>query len=296
MQALTFYGILFLAGGNDVIALKLHLSPQSITMTLRILLFVGPVTAAWVTRRICLSLQRHDRQTVLHGRETGRLVRTAGWILRGPRGALTLATVAAGRARGQRALRHQQPGTLPPTQVGAPIPAASHDVALLLRPRRHTHTATGGSTERRCTPRSGPGGGGTMLQLVKGPCRHCPAAVSPTRLSTTLLGGCEMTTSSLSSSPSAGLWLAVAGLITDEEISSVPERTTIDAVPNVAVTTETSSVSFTCANSPRHLQWSAMVGNSRLTEACPEQQHRRGSATALVSTDPQVAAPDGNRT
>ncbi len=78
MMALTFYVVLFLAGGNDIIALKLHLSLESITMTLRILLFVAPVTAAWVTRRVCLSLQRHDRDLVLHGRETGHLVRTAG--------------------------------------------------------------------------------------------------------------------------------------------------------------------------------------------------------------------------
>ena len=31
----------------------------------------------WVTKRICLSLQRRDRDLVLHGRETGRIVRTA---------------------------------------------------------------------------------------------------------------------------------------------------------------------------------------------------------------------------
>ena len=33
--------------------------------------------AFWVTRRICLSLQRSDRNMVLHGRESGRIVRTA---------------------------------------------------------------------------------------------------------------------------------------------------------------------------------------------------------------------------
>jgi len=112
MMALTFYVVLFLAGGNDIIALKLHLSLESITMTLRILLFVAPVTAAWVTRRVCLSLQRHDRDLVLHGRETGHLVRTAGparardrppgpnsrrRILRSPRAALARPTLATGR-------------------------------------------------------------------------------------------------------------------------------------------------------------------------------------------------------
>lgn len=76
--ALAFYICLFLAGGNDIIALKLHLSIEAITMTLRVLLFVAPFTVGWVTRRICLSLQRRDHALVTHGRETGMLVRTAG--------------------------------------------------------------------------------------------------------------------------------------------------------------------------------------------------------------------------
>ena len=36
-----------------------------------------PPLAFWVTKRICLSLQRHDRDKVLHGRETGTIIRTA---------------------------------------------------------------------------------------------------------------------------------------------------------------------------------------------------------------------------
>jgi ubiquinol-cytochrome c reductase cytochrome b subunit len=76
--ALTFYVCLFLAGGNDIIAVKLHLSIESITWTLRVLIFLAPVLVGWATSRICLSLQRRDRTTVLHGRETGTLVRTAG--------------------------------------------------------------------------------------------------------------------------------------------------------------------------------------------------------------------------
>ncbi|WP_344135074.1 ubiquinol-cytochrome c reductase cytochrome b subunit [Pedococcus bigeumensis] len=76
--ALTFYVALLLAGGNDIIATTLHLSIESITETLRVVVFVGPVTSAWVARRVCLSLQHRDRETVLHGRETGRLLRTSG--------------------------------------------------------------------------------------------------------------------------------------------------------------------------------------------------------------------------
>ncbi len=36
-----------------------------------------PPLAFWVTKRICLSLQRHDRDKVLHGRESGTIIRTA---------------------------------------------------------------------------------------------------------------------------------------------------------------------------------------------------------------------------
>ena len=76
--ALSFYVVLLLAGGNDLIALKLHLSIEAITQTLRVAVLVGPLAAAWVARRICLSLERRDVETILHGRETGRLVRTSG--------------------------------------------------------------------------------------------------------------------------------------------------------------------------------------------------------------------------
>jgi ubiquinol-cytochrome c reductase cytochrome b subunit len=41
----------------------------------RIGIIVLPPLAFVITKRICLSLQRADRELVLHGRETGRLVR-----------------------------------------------------------------------------------------------------------------------------------------------------------------------------------------------------------------------------
>jgi ubiquinol-cytochrome c reductase cytochrome b subunit len=40
----------------------------------RIGIFVLPPLAFVITKRICLSLQRADRELVLHGRETGRLL------------------------------------------------------------------------------------------------------------------------------------------------------------------------------------------------------------------------------
>ena len=77
VMAISFYLILFIAAGNDLIAIKLGLSINAITQTLQILLFVVPPLAYWVTKRICMSLQRRDHDLVLHGRESGRLVRTA---------------------------------------------------------------------------------------------------------------------------------------------------------------------------------------------------------------------------
>jgi ubiquinol-cytochrome c reductase cytochrome b subunit len=77
VMAITFYGILWANGGNDIIATHLHLSINDLTWIFRIGLFVLPPLAFWVTKRICLGLQRKDRELALHGRETGRIVRTA---------------------------------------------------------------------------------------------------------------------------------------------------------------------------------------------------------------------------
>ncbi len=76
MAALTAYLVMFLAAGNDLMAIKMGLSINDITRVLQALFFVGPVIAFYVTKRLCLSLQRADREKALHGRETGRIVRT----------------------------------------------------------------------------------------------------------------------------------------------------------------------------------------------------------------------------
>ena len=72
---LTAFVILVLAGSNDLIATHFHMSINTITWTFRVLFFAGPVLGFWITKRICLSLQRKDRELVLHGHESGRIVR-----------------------------------------------------------------------------------------------------------------------------------------------------------------------------------------------------------------------------
>jgi ubiquinol-cytochrome c reductase cytochrome b subunit len=72
---LTLYFVLLIGGGNDLWATHFHLSLNAITWFVRIGFFVAPVVAFLVTKRICLGLQRRDRDKVLHGRETGIIKR-----------------------------------------------------------------------------------------------------------------------------------------------------------------------------------------------------------------------------
>lgn len=75
MAWLSWYFVALVAGGNDVWAVNFPLSINAITWFCRIAFFVLPVIVFIVTRRICLGLQRRDREKVLHGRETGTIKR-----------------------------------------------------------------------------------------------------------------------------------------------------------------------------------------------------------------------------
>jgi ubiquinol-cytochrome c reductase cytochrome b subunit len=68
---LSLYGVLLIGGGNDVVATHLNLSINTITWFVRVSFFVLPVVAFIVTKRVCMGLQRRDRDKVLHGRESG---------------------------------------------------------------------------------------------------------------------------------------------------------------------------------------------------------------------------------
>ncbi|RFU87989.1 cytochrome bc complex cytochrome b subunit [Streptomyces triticagri] len=72
---LSLYGVLLIGGGNDLWATHLHLSINAITWFVRIGFFVVPVVAFYVTHRICLGLQRRDREKALHGLESGLIKR-----------------------------------------------------------------------------------------------------------------------------------------------------------------------------------------------------------------------------
>jgi ubiquinol-cytochrome c reductase cytochrome b subunit len=74
----TFYTVLFAGASSDLIATHFELSIESVITILQFTLFLGPVAAFFITKRICLALQKKDRQIVLHGTESGRIVRLPG--------------------------------------------------------------------------------------------------------------------------------------------------------------------------------------------------------------------------
>jgi ubiquinol-cytochrome c reductase cytochrome b subunit len=71
IAAIVFYGVLWAEGANDVIADMLQIPLYTVTWIARVLILVGPVVAFIVTRRICLGLQRKDKELLEHGLETG---------------------------------------------------------------------------------------------------------------------------------------------------------------------------------------------------------------------------------
>ena len=74
--AITLYGLLWAAGGNDILALVFDLNLNHITYFMRVAIFVVPVLVFILARRWCISLQRHDNEQLLHGYETGIIMRS----------------------------------------------------------------------------------------------------------------------------------------------------------------------------------------------------------------------------
>ncbi|GAA2071571.1 cytochrome bc complex cytochrome b subunit [Microbacterium hatanonis] len=74
----TFYAVLWAAASSDIIATHFWVTMEGVIHTLQALLILGPIIAYFVTKRICIALQKKDREIVLHGYESGRIVRLPG--------------------------------------------------------------------------------------------------------------------------------------------------------------------------------------------------------------------------
>lgn len=78
VAGVVFYGVLWGAASADVIAAAFSVSIEGVVLVFQLLLLAGPAVAFALTRRVCLGLQRRDRDMLLHGFETGRIVRLPG--------------------------------------------------------------------------------------------------------------------------------------------------------------------------------------------------------------------------
>jgi ubiquinol-cytochrome c reductase cytochrome b subunit len=71
MAGVVLYGVLWLEGANDLIAMHFQIPLYTTTEIARYAVFIGPAVAFWATRRICIGLQRRDSSMLTHGIETG---------------------------------------------------------------------------------------------------------------------------------------------------------------------------------------------------------------------------------
>ncbi|TQM80346.1 menaquinol-cytochrome c reductase cytochrome b subunit precursor [Saccharothrix saharensis] len=75
VMAISYFMVLLLSGGNDIIAMKFDISLNAMTWIGRIGMLLVPPVAYFITYRICIGLQRADREVLEHGVETGIIKR-----------------------------------------------------------------------------------------------------------------------------------------------------------------------------------------------------------------------------
>lgn len=69
----VFYGVLWLAGSNDILSETFSIDLYLTTYIFRVLVIAGPILGFIIAKRICLGLQRRDRETLEHGYESGTI-------------------------------------------------------------------------------------------------------------------------------------------------------------------------------------------------------------------------------
>lgn len=122
VMAIVFYFLLTLSGGNDLFAYHFEVSLNAMTWVGRIGLIVLPPLAYFITYRICLGLQRSDREVLEHGIETGVIK-----IM--PNGAFVEVHQPLGAVD-----EHGHPVPLP--YAGAPVPKQLNDLGFGGEPGR----------------------------------------------------------------------------------------------------------------------------------------------------------------
>jgi ubiquinol-cytochrome c reductase cytochrome b subunit len=75
---IVVYAALWAAASSDLMATHFRLSLNFVIHAVQACLIIGPFVAFWITKRVCLALQKKDREIALHGYESGRIVRLPG--------------------------------------------------------------------------------------------------------------------------------------------------------------------------------------------------------------------------
>ncbi len=144
VAAMTCYAMLWIGGGNDLVATTFGVSLNAVTYVLRVAVFVAPVIAFMLTKRICIGLQRSDEERLLHGAESGI-------IERDPSGRLLRAAPADLPGRGVRAHPAQAAaGARPPQRDRRHVGQGDQGRAASPRRRR------GSTSSTTCASRRGP--------------------------------------------------------------------------------------------------------------------------------------------
>lgn len=78
VAGVVFYAVLWFSAASDLIAWHFSLSVEQVVLVLQCLLVLGPVIGFTIAKRVCLGLQRKDREIAVHGHESGRIVRMPG--------------------------------------------------------------------------------------------------------------------------------------------------------------------------------------------------------------------------
>ena len=126
MMGIAFYFLVTLSGGNDLFAYHFGVSLNAMTWVGRIGLIVLPPLAYFVTYRICIGLQRSDREVLEHGIETGVIKMM-------PNGAFVEIHQPLGEVD-----EHGHPVPLP--YAGAPVPKQMNQLGFSGHPGRGTLT------------------------------------------------------------------------------------------------------------------------------------------------------------
>lgn len=135
MMGIAFYFLVTLSGGNDLFAYHFGVSLNAMTWVGRIGLIVLPPLAYFVTYRICIGLQRSDREVLEHGIETGVIKMM-------PNGAFVEIHQPLGEVD-----EHGHPVPLP--YAGAPVPKQMNQLGFSGHPGRGTLTPDPEDVARR---------------------------------------------------------------------------------------------------------------------------------------------------